>query len=799
MLRSKCMMIGTFIGVGMAVLAGAEDRVDRTPASNQVPHAPADGDVTAVNPPAFVWVPADGVDAYVVEYSTDPGFAPAETTVVEDVAISVYTPTETLEPGDWYWRYGVDDGDGERVYSRARAFTIPADAQAFPRITIDDALARIPDERPRAYFTPERVEEIRAEADGRYAEITQPVIQSAEAVLEMDEPLFPEPQPPEDPDEVRQAYVDGYRAMRPYTRRMHTCALAYIYTGDERFAEEAKRRLLHFASWDVDGPTSIHGVSGTRWYGEFGMDIGAHAPRTFDWIHDTLTEEEREKCLDAFSRRIAQMSQRHRNMPFESRPYSSHPGRQIGFVVEGGIVFAHDVPEASEWLDYTLRLLWSVYPAWGGPDGAWHEGVSYWRGYIRRMTDIAGELDRLGIPWKEKPFVRNTGYFGLYASYPHRPTRAFGDGHEGSVGSGAGQLMYILGSFFDNPYFRWHAEETGAGRPEGPMALYVYRPDLEAKPPADLPHAQVFPSSGWVAMHSDMAEPENNVVMLFKSNPRGSVSHDHANQNAFVLEAYTEPLAISSGYRQIHGSDHHLEWMQQTKAHNSILVDGEGQVPRSHESRGFIAAFDNTDEFAYTIGDATEAYDGRLDRFERHVLFSRPDYFVIIDDLEAPEPATYQWLLHAREEMEMDPDAREVLSVKNEARLRVRFLTPEALSFSQTDEFDTPPVDPAPTQHHFTASTEEPRASQRFVTVLMPHREGGQDALPEARMLEAEGGLALEVGDEVILWRESDADEVRWDDAASTARITVYRHEDGELQEVFHSAGDSVNPAEMPM
>ena len=38
----------------------------------------------------------------------------------------------------------------------------------------------------------------------------------------MDEPLFPEPEPPDDPDEVRQAYVIDCRAMRPYTLRIQT-------------------------------------------------------------------------------------------------------------------------------------------------------------------------------------------------------------------------------------------------------------------------------------------------------------------------------------------------------------------------------------------------------------------------------------------------------------------------------------------------------------------------------------------------------------------------------------------------
>jgi hypothetical protein len=70
----------------------------------------------------------------------------------------------------------------------------------------------------------------------------------------------------------------------------------------------------------------------------------------------------------------------------------------IGFAVEGSIVLAHEVPDAPQWLDYTLHILWSVYPAWGRSDGGWHEGVSYWTGYMSRMFRVVAELDRLGIP-----------------------------------------------------------------------------------------------------------------------------------------------------------------------------------------------------------------------------------------------------------------------------------------------------------------------------------------------------------------------------------------------------------------
>jgi hypothetical protein len=196
--------------------------------------------------------------------------------------------------------------------------------------------------------------------------------------------------------------------------------------------------------------------------------------------------------------------------------------------------------------------------------------------------------------------------------------------------------MYTLSSLYDNPYYRWYAEQMGGG-PSGPEAMHVRRTDLEAKPPDDLPLSKAFYDIGLVAMHSRLTEPDENVLLLLQSNPLGAVSHNHANQNAVVLEAFGEPLAISSGYYQEYGSPHHSQWVWQTHAHNAVLVDGTGPGCSSARSRGRIVSHLETGRWAYALGDAVEAYGGKLRRCYRHVLFVRPDYFVIVDDLEWPK------------------------------------------------------------------------------------------------------------------------------------------------------------------
>jgi hypothetical protein len=152
--------------------------LDRLPSDQEVRYSPDDGEYSATNPPAFIWLPAEDVDSYIVQYSRSGSFEPEQTKTVRNIDMTVYIPTETVDPGTWYWRYGYSDGDAE-IFSRIRQFEIPETAIDFPLMPVDEVIARIPEHRPRLYFSPDLVDEIRNDNEGRYAHITMPVVEEA--------------------------------------------------------------------------------------------------------------------------------------------------------------------------------------------------------------------------------------------------------------------------------------------------------------------------------------------------------------------------------------------------------------------------------------------------------------------------------------------------------------------------------------------------------------------------------------------------------------------------------------------
>jgi len=727
----------------------AEDvrrELDREPRRDEKPFAPPDGAAVGLNPPALVWLPLKKRPrAYTVQLARSPEFPDAATSTAE-APISVHIPTRPLDPGQWHWRVGVRLPDGSMAWGKRRSFSVPDDAERWPFPDIAALVAKVPKTHPRLLFPGSELDRARRDCQTTMKKEFDRLLRDAERCL--GEPLVPEP------DFLRKTgtergneYAGIFRATRPPMDKMETCALAYLLSGQRRFGDEARRRLRHFFAWDPNGSTSLsHNDEPAMWVMQRGT-------RAYDWVHDLLTPEDRAKIEPVMKTRCEQFLKRLTGMPFESRPFSSHPARDVGFLGEAALCFIHEWPEARSWLEYVLKIYRSVFPAWAADDGGWQEGPGYWGAYMGFALHFAAALQKAtGESITRKPFFRNTPYYKLYANPPLARMSPFGDGQHNPAG--AGWLMYAFSTLLRDPYVRWYAEAQGSGPGSGPLGFALADPTLQAKPPSDLPQARCFPGAGLVAMHTNLADPKSDAWLVIRSSPFGSISHGHADQNAFCIEAFGEALAIPSGYYPWYGSPHHERWTRETKAKNCVTIDGGvGQTKRSWDANGKIVRFATNNRYDYALGDATPAYSGRLTKFLRHVIHVRPNVaqppsavgtvFIIVDELEAPKPVTFEWWLHALEEMKVDEAKREALIRRGDARLLVSFLQPHELAFAQTDKFDPPPEDKKPNQWHLTASTKAKAASALFFTVLRPHRAADEGKLPPLRRAEKDGTLTV--------------------------------------------------------
>jgi len=766
-----------FFGIA-AVLLGCEEKPSFLDGTQPIPvdyikPRPEDSSITRTNPPSFLWIPESGSEKFELQYSRHWDFKENVTVSVTKLWLNMYTPPEKLEVGEWFWRYRCIFMDGTASHwSPKRQFTVTKDAPELALPTMEGILKRISKERPRLFARPEGLEDFRASRLGERKELWHALEQSIRS--RMNQELMQEPvRYPDDKWDV-EIWRNYMRQARRMGDTIELMAFGYLAAGDGAYADEAKRWMLHLTTWDPKGPSSW------RYNDEVGMPIVLSVSRAYDWIYNALTEDEREKIREMMRIRCGEVYEVLRARPYNVRPFTSHPTRVIKFLGQAAIAFLGEFDEAKEWFEYLVNIFFAIYPPWGDTDGSYSEGPSYWKWYFGWGLQFAHALQTATeIDLHQKPFFRKTGYWALYCKPPYAQMSPFGDAVVTKVDATDKMNLYRLSSVYRDGYLRWYADSVQAELPNNIFRYLWWDDSVKAKPPDDLPSSRAFFDAGYVALHNQLHDGDENIMLVFKSSPYGSQSHAYAEQNSFYLQAFRQPLLISSGYYPWFGSPHHKEWTWHTKAHNSILVNGEGQQTRSAGASGRITKFYASESVDYTVGDATEAYPGKLNRCLRHIVFVRPHYFVIFDDLDATDASTYQWLLHALSQMHIDTSSRTITVSQGNARLQARFVYPTTLAIEQNDQFSVPPENNAPNQWHLTASTVEAQKSGQFLTVLLPYKAGQEGNIPEIANLSQGESIATQVrfndNADTIAFRPLSTEQISIGSLRTDALVAVMR------------------------
>jgi hypothetical protein len=708
---------------------------DRQPTAREWGYRPAAGEV-AVNPPSLTWVHETGAAAYTVQIAADSSFADAIT--VKNHPWPTYTHDQSLPNGRHFWRYRIQAETGEvSRWSRSRSFTVTPEAQAFPLPSIREVRRRIPEGHPRLLVRPEDVAALRAHASGAGHQGLLEILAAADSLIRTGP--TPEPAVRASLSEARdrEHWWPNAVQTRRAVKEAELLAFAYLLTGDEGYGEAARRWILHIASWDPDGPTN--------WdlNDEAGMPILRYLPVAYTWAYDALSEADRRRVQQVMLRRATEAWhgwQTKEGVGHLNEPYSSHGNRSWFKLAGAAIAFIDVFPDAERWLDFALNNFHAAYPVWSDADGGWHEGTAYLAGYVSGVTWWLEIADRvLGIDGMKKPFFRHAGDMLMYTAPPGSPNLGFGDLSHGSARSGWSFVHYYARKT-GNSYWPWWAGRSGVERrPAEPVAAFFWSmlPEVEARSPADLPPSKVFRGTGLAFLNHTLVDSRDNVQVRLKSSPFGRQSHGHDPHNSFTVNAYGEALLVNNVYRDFWASPFHREWVWSTRAQNALLVDGEGQTPNSREPFGEIVAADLQPGADYVAGEAGLAYQGRLRRFTRHVVFVKPDVIVFADEIEAVEPSTFQWMLHAEVPFEVDAAGQTVHVRKDAAGALIHLIAPRPLLLEQASGYDPEPdrayMDarggtPFPTQWRIEAATPDRQERIFVLSVVRPYR--GREAPP---------------------------------------------------------------------
>ena len=754
--------------------------VDDTPgAPGEFGFRPEEGQPSPVNPPGFVWRPQQkGGAAYELEVARDAAFTAVEYRAA-GLTYPVHCPPRTLPEGQWHWRFRMVNKKGEAsAWSKVRTFSIAKSAVAMPMPARDDLLGRIPAAHPRLFVRPEQLPQLKALAKGDLKPEFDKLVAECEKLLKNPPPTAEPPTYPEGLSRQSDEWKAIWWGNRTYTIKALDGAARLAFTrllgGKEEYGQLARRILMDCAKWNPTGST------GYRYNDEAGMPYAYYFSRTYTYVNDLLTPEEKAKCREVMAVRGAEMY-KHLCPRHLWQPYSSHSNRAWHKLGEVGIAFKDEIPEAGEWAWFAMNVFYNAYPVWCDSDGGWHEGSSYWQSYIARFSWWADVMRvAFNVNAYQKPYFSQIGYYPMYLQPPGTQGGGFGDLTPTRPADANRQLMTMLAVQAGNPYWKWYVDALGGPQPESGYIGFIrgMLPKVEAKAPDALPSSRCFRGTGQAYLNTTLKAAAENVEVLFKSSPFGTQSHGYDSQNAFMLYVAGDPLFVSTGRRDQYGSKHHADWMWNTKSVNSILVDGKSQGKRTAAARGQVLGFATSADLDYVAGEAAGAYDGGvLKRFTRHIVFVKPGLVVLFDRLEAPKPSTFQWMLHSPQEMKIaGPAAVEAASGK--ASAKVAFLAPAGLKLSQSNLYEPPPRRNKVTEWHLTAETAAPVARMEFVTVVRPARPG--DPAPGGQTLKSiPGGYALEAdvagGRTLVLLRAADTGVLAFGGRSIDADVAAVR------------------------
>lgn len=683
------------------------------------PVRPPDCSSVAQSPPEFTWPPQEGENTYQVLLKFPDGRVEARTTknnwLLWDAA---------LAPGTYTWQVRVSGATNE--LGEPRRFTIERDATRFVLPSPSTILVKARSApRPRTWphdadnplpsFRSTRAHGFKAllatVGDNEKRRIDEPVSKSSNS-----------------------NYDDAVEAQK----RTLAAALAWAATHDLKYGADAAERIARQARWSTSGPTSYSANDMANRTVAWTLALG------YDWTYDYLSAEQKRAILAAIRARVQPMFADNLKK-ITAYPYDSHGNITLNIVAAIGVLMAGDIPEADEWVKQAVPAAVAWTSPWGWQDGGFANGTA--QGFWDTGSNLLAWYvlrNGAGIDVARKEWVRNHERFLAYFVPPGAPSGAFGDGLEMPLTEVWSRVGKALAAFVPTPIGRWYA--ASENREDDARIELLLAPPAEfgrAQLPPGTPDSAWFPSVGWVAMHSSLAD-HNRTSVFFKSSPYGSYNHSHADQNSFVVNARGRRLAIASGYYDDYGTAHWKDWYKQTRAANAITFDGgQGQGYHDKAAAGEVTRFGSGNGYDYAIGRAEKAYQGKLSLARRAIVYLRPDIVIVHDELASETPRSWEWNIHAVNRMQAVSPTH--VTIRNgPAQMCVEMVSAPEVEFAQGDQFTARPSSGA-NQWHGSFTTLRKSPSAEFVVVMHVGRECGARAADASQATARRDGEAMDV------------------------------------------------------
>ena len=538
-------------------------------------------------------------------------------------------------------------------------------------------------------------------------------------------------------------------------------AFGYQITGNTAYSDKARQQLQTYLGWN--DWSNGEGIPPDLNQAHMLMGVSL----AYDWIYETLSAADRSAIATRLGNEADKVAINFPNAWYAPEYLQGHNWINSAGLGLAGLVLAGEDARASGWLALAEANSQKLQVTMGQiPDGTWHEGLAY-EGYDLGMAmPFWTALARAGADYTDLGILRGYGKYFLYAGLPDAPEQLilpFGDFTHWAKEVVMQINRYVAARFRDpiaeTAARRWlTAVGRGAFLPEvlyNVFEFIYYDPSIAPTDPHTLPLDGFFLDIGAAALHSTWDPGDfalgfkaavyggnvNFARLQKQGSPAGgwiNWGHDHNDDMSFWLYGNGTWLAPEAMGYDAGSTANYTNLANQSAYHNSMLVDGQGQLGDirnsdsnwnnswffSRVSRPLITP-SGTADYAIAAAQGAGLFASTLgiSRWDRYAVLARNRYALIRDDLESSAVHAYDWICHFQDGASVDTASGWVQGIgKNGMSLGVRVLSPAqwtATTGSQTAQL-MQNFDPDGQTSWVRVRPATNVASTSFLTALMP-------------------------------------------------------------------------------
>jgi len=682
------------------------------------------------------------------------------------------------------------------------------------------------DNHPRLFFYEEDIQTLRDQAQTTHNEIWEAVKYYADNRL------------------AEQCRTHSQTGGNPVGSTVFTLAFAYVITEDESYLTKAKECMLvnadpiKWPEWDTSGTRDLYLA-----------DMLMKNSLAYDWLYNHLTTAERDTIRESLARHATEM--------YEAADYDNqnwtcwwprsfiqnHRTTNNAALGVTALAIEGEPGYAQAWLDHAINQFQiEKYLLSQIDEGTWHEGYNYQNAVFSPTLPFYVNLQRLkGINLLAEEYARNYVTWKAYnylpdSEYPVFAIQSLIPDWGWNAGLHQVSLRYLASRFNDGHgefVAQQILEESTRDRYKGhhaPNMVYeflYYNASIAAKPLDDLPLEAYYPDMGIVTWRTGWGD--DDIVFGYKSSKYGgkwasnaffnkeypfnmtgsnaNVGHNHADANTFALFKGGTDLSSEKQHRQ---SWNQPKTWPMTAWHNTIFVDDENQFMFhrqglvGHDVGGVIESVATSENFNYLAADATDMYRSAnsnweplgltIDEFTRHVLFAKPDYFVMVDNLRSDTSHKYEFVAQIGPSLttttnHITVSGDWVKGVVGSDVIGINVLAPEEFAYSKGISA-VPDSGQNYDKAHIKIRPQANIDNMRFITILYPTTDSEWNNRPDTVLLgDTTNGAAIRVNQTETqdhVFRYGDQDEIivggytLKGDAASVEKDST-----GDIKEIF--------------